>query len=80
MCSEGFKDRPYRGRTPLVRRQVMHDGDGDGEVKAPSGMRQFQNVGDTDTMRLVLLGDCDQIGGTRWRAKSILMNRVAGRN
>jgi hypothetical protein len=46
---------------------VVDDGDGDGEVKGGERVREGEDVGHGDGVRLVLGGDGGEVGGPVWR-------------
>jgi hypothetical protein len=49
---------------PFAGREVVDDGDGDGEVEGGERVRQGEDVGHGDGVRLVLGGDGGEVGGS----------------
>ena len=61
---EVCEDGGYGFGAALAGREVVDDGDGDGEVEGRERVRQGEDVGDGDGVRLVGDGDGGEIGGS----------------
>ena len=63
MCEDGG----YGFGAALAGREVVDDGDGDGEVEGGERVREGQDVGYGDGVRLVGCSDGRKVGGSVWR-------------